>query len=311
MIFFFKQKTAYEITGATIDGTEVQEITIDGQVVFSAVPPRKQDVEYAYLGMSNDNIHVYQDASGNGDFDFGSSADNVASLPKADGNAVLIEPFTDNPKTGYLHDSANGDSTIREFQFDDPLLTNTTITNTYDFVSVSFGDIGSALQFSNDGLSFYVSGDRNGPGDSVEVFTLSNPFDISPSSRVSSTIVGGFDTGGGHLMNILFNPSGTKVFHGTRSDNHIAQYTLSTAFDLASKGTPTKFFPPHDDPLAVLFNNDGTKIYTYHHSPTMIDEHSLSSPYDISSVTSTVEVAPDGFHDNSVGFSSFGSNHLR
>lgn len=294
------------------------EFYINGQLLSINVKDETKvsdTVEYAYLGSNKSDLAVYEDTSGNGDFTFSNTPDNFASgLPKDDANSVFILP---NEKRGFVHNAFDKDgspsNTITEFTFSDYLLNTVSIENTYSFINGNFGGIGSSIQFSKDGKKMYASLDRYSNGDEVEVWSLSNSFDISSSSRISVKTVSGFNVGSGHLGNIIFNSDGSRVYHGTRGGNQlINQYDLNIPFDLTSKSSPDTFDPPSGDPLMISWNKDGSAIYVFHHSPNNIDKHELSTPYDITSVNNSITLQSDGTGlNNSDGFSTWVQNHFR
>jgi hypothetical protein len=279
-----------DITGATIDGTDVTEITVDGQTVFTAGGPIAQ---YAYVNERGADLHIYEDSTGAGDWDF-SSPDRIATNVSQVGVYLIPD---ENDKRFFQIDTVDSvqSADILEFSYSDRLLTSTTQIQSHNFVNGSFDNVGDGIEFSADGKTLFLTLDLFGAGDEVEVWDLTTPFDISSSSRISFSTVGGFDNGGGHMGPIKFNEDGTRVYHGTRGgEDHVSQFDLSTPFDLSSKGSASRFTTNHDDPMCVFWNQDGSSFYTYHHSPDMIDKHDCNTAFDITTVSNTTEVRSDG-----------------
>jgi hypothetical protein len=291
-----------EITGATIDGQDVEEITVDGDVVFSAGIP----LEFAYATGNDNEADVFIDNTETGDWDFSNPLRAFGNAPNlgGDGFGIYLVPNI-NDKRGFFFNVYSGNKDIEEFSYTNLDMTSISPISTHNFINGSYGDIGSGIEFSADGKTVFFTLDRAGAGDEVEVWTLSTAFDLSASSRVSNTTVGGFDDGNDHIGPIIFNTDGTRVYHGTRGDNHVAQYDLTTPFDLTTKGSSSRFLPPHVDPMCILFNVDGSELYTYHHSPSMIDKHTLGTPFDITTVQSTTEIVADKIRDDSNCMHSF------
>ena len=288
-----------DITGATIDGTDVTEITVDGDVVFSAGPT---PTEFAYLSGQGPDNYIYRDTTGAGDWDFSNDFREFTNAPSFGSIVIGIYIVPDvNDKRFFVIQTVGGDKEIQEFSYTNLDMTSITQITTHNFINGSFGRQGSGVEFSADGKTAFFTLDLDGAGDEVEVWTLSTAFDLSASSRVSNTTVGGFDVAGGHMGPIIFNTEGTRVYHGTRSENHVAQYDLSTPFDLSTKGSASRFTTPENDPLCILFNADGSVLFTYHHSPNMVDKHTLGTPFDITTVQNTTEVKSDA-PDSSSGF---------
>jgi hypothetical protein len=265
----------------------VQEITVDGDVVFSAGPT---PTEFAYLSGEFES-YVYRDTTGAGDWDFSNDLREFTNQPISGTLGIYIVPDV-NDKRLFLFETRDGGDNILEYSYTNLDLSSISEITTHNFVNGAFGDTGSGIEFSADGKTLFLTLDQNGTGDEVEVHTLSTAFDLSASSRVSSTTVGGFDNGSRHMGPIIFNTDGTRVYHGSRDggNDFVAQYDLSTPFDLSSKGSSSTFTVRNEDPLCILFNADGSVLFTYHHSPNMVDKHTLGTPFDITTIQNSVEV---------------------
>ena len=71
------------ITGATIDGTDVQEITVDGDVVFSAGPvPPSQNLAHRYDAANLTNATTFPDSFGTADLTVKSGSPSIITSGK-------------------------------------------------------------------------------------------------------------------------------------------------------------------------------------------------------------------------------------
>lgn len=143
------------------------------------------------------------------------------------------------------------------------------------------------LAFSTDGTRLYITGHVH---DAVFQYTLSTAWDISTGTYASKTLaLSGTDP---KPLGIAFNPAGTSMYFAGYSNDHIYQYSLSTAWDI-STGTYTGkslwTASATDTPGGFAFSPDGTLLtmsgsYTY---KNMIYQYALSTAWDISTGTYT------------------------
>lgn len=133
--------------------------------------------------------------------------------------------------------------------------------------------LGSAqgIAFKDDGSVAYVI-----TSTSVTVLNLSTNWDITSVSSTNSEVLGGTDDDGDTITSytgIRFKPDGSKVFVSYRVNNDpkVAEYALSTAWDLTSKsftssiniGSNIGLFNATDNAyIAGLdWNSDGSKLF--------------------------------------------------
>jgi len=113
----------------------------------------------------------------------------------------------------------------------------------------------TGIDFNPDGTILFVLS-----ANTHEVFqyNLSTAFDLTTASYsgnsfdLSSTLTG--------PHSVKFNDDGTKLFVGSRDDNTIYQYSLSTPYDVTSlsyTGNNSKI----DEPMGIDFNSDGSKLF--------------------------------------------------
>ena len=89
---------------------------------------------------------------------------------------------------------------------------------------------------------------------------------------------------------LAFNNNGTKMFVMGSSGGDINEYTLSTAFDVATAiyaGDAERFSVAAQEtsPYSFAFNNDGTKMFVMGSSGDDINEYTLSTGFDVSTAT--------------------------
>ena len=104
------------------------------------------------------------------------------------------------------------------------------------------------------------------------------------------TFVDDFDVSGvtGTPTTVIFNPTGTKMYITGITGGRLAQYSLSTAFDITSTITldvNQNISSREDRAQDAKFNSDGTIVLVLGTSGDGIDSWSLSTPYDINTMT--------------------------
>jgi len=114
---------------------------------------------------------------------------------------------------------------------------------------------------------------------------------------------------------ILFNPSGTKMYILGSTNDTVFEYDLTTAFDITTASYQRSKSVTTEDvnPQGMAFNSDGTKMYITGNINDSIFQYSLSTAYDVStasydsvsfSVTSQ-DTAPTGLAFNTDGTKMF------
>ena len=130
------------------------------------------------------------------------------------------------------------------------------------------------------------------------------------------TFVDDFDVSGvtGTPTTVIFNPTGTKMYITGITGGRLAQYSLSTAFDITSTVTldvNQNISSREDRAQDAKFNSDGTIVLVLGTSGDGIDSWSLSTPYDINTMTvndNSFELLngnPRGFDFNNDGTKMF------
>jgi sugar lactone lactonase YvrE len=137
-----------------------------------------------------------------------------------------------------------------------------------------------AVAFSSDGTKMYIVGNTN---QTVYQYTLSTAWDLSTASYASkSKDVSPQDTVPNGLA---FSSDGTKMYIAGASSDSIYQYTLSTAWDVSTAGSPVGRSVTSEDsaPMGVAFKSDGTKMYVLGNANNGVFQYTLSTAWDLAS----------------------------
>lgn len=112
------------------------------------------------------------------------------------------------------------------------------VTTPFDVSTRSAGNVlftnfvgPSGFYFSPDGVYFFLTGFGE---DQLHRYTLSTPFDITTATQ--DQIVPRSGLNGANFRDVTFKPDGTKFFIINDLDNLIEEYSLSTPWDLTSRG---------------------------------------------------------------------------
>ena len=155
------------------------------------------------------------------------------------------------------------------------------------------------IQVSPDGRYLYIGGlDR----DSINQFTMSTQWDIA-ATPTDNTFNAGYEQLNKRLNNIFsigsadssvrgceFNNDGTKFYLIGFGDDNIQQFSLSTAYDVATQSYDGAYSLGGDgftSPYNFRWNDDGTKFFAVNYSTDVIVEYSVSNAYDVTSGTIT------------------------
>jgi sugar lactone lactonase YvrE len=161
-------------------------------------------------------------------------------------------------------------------------------TTGYVFTSLSYDnksfnttrDIND-IAISSDGTKiYYIS--NNG---FVNQRVLSTAYDISTAGSEVQFDQSSQDN---DPRDVTFKPDGTKMYVTGDQYNQVAQYSLSTAWDVTTASYDTKFKQVQSQmtaPKSTQFKSDGTKMYVT--TTTVIYEYSLSTAWDITTASYT------------------------
>jgi len=172
-------------------------------------------------------------------------------------------------------------------QYDGSLNTATSAVN-YDIANASYTQafsvasqetFPSGIAFNTDGTKMFITGNT---GNDINEYTLSTAYDVS-----SAVFVDSFDVSAKQaaVMGVAFNTDGTKMFIVGETEDTVAQYALSTGFDVSSAVFTQTFSIASQETEAqsITFNNDGTKMFIVGDTGNDISEYTLSIGFDVSS----------------------------
>ena len=171
-----------------------------------------------------------------------------------------------------------------------------------------------SIAFNSDGTKMFVLDQGD---DDITEYALSTAFDVSSAVYTAegcdddST---GIKASGNLPTAIDFNSDGTKLRVLVKSDNIVAEFTLSTGFDMTS--TCSEYASGNDLDISgidkkaegMAFNSDGTKIFILGNKNDKVFEYTLGTAYDVSdeTLTSTLSISGQDGNPRGLEFSSDG-----
>mgnify|MGYP001027580681 CR=1 FL=1 len=135
--------------------------------------------------------------------------------------------------------------------------------------------------FKPDGAKMYVVGDA---GNDINEYNLSTSWDISSASYLQSFSVNAQE---GNPKGVFFKPDGAKMYVVGLGADAVAEYDLSTAWDISTSSYLQNFSVATQDvePQAVFFKSDGTKMYVVGENTINVFEYTLSTAWDVSTAS--------------------------
>jgi sugar lactone lactonase YvrE len=137
------------------------------------------------------------------------------------------------------------------------------------------------LFFKPDGTKMYVSDPSS---QDINEYSLSSAWNISTASYTQSFSVSGnisFNTG------LFFKPDGTKMYVVDYIIGDVNEYSLSSAWDIATASYTQNFSISGQETLAtgLFFDSSGSKMFITGQSGDDVNEYSLSSAWNISTAS--------------------------
>jgi len=150
-----------------------------------------------------------------------------------------------------------------------------------------------AVHVTPDGTTIFV-GDET---DTIYEYTLSTPYDLTSISYSGNSFA--FTARGSNCFGLHFSSDGTQMYINIRIGRELAQYTLSTPWQLSSATfTSRRDSDTFDEtPWGIFLSDDGTRMYNVGHGnkitfTTRLYQWELSTPFLISSSTLVTDIAP-------------------
>lgn len=163
------------------------------------------------------------------------------------------------------------------------ILPNTSITSwLYSGKSFFIGGQETApagLFIGSSGTKMYVNGST---GDDVNEYTLGTAWDITTATFVTIFSTAAQDTAPADLF---FKPDGTEMYVLGDTNNSVFQYTLGTAWSIATASYASKSFSTASQettPTGLWFKPDGTKMYVIGSGTDSVYQYTLSTAWDVS-----------------------------
>jgi hypothetical protein len=197
---------------------------------------------------------------------------NLASPPVIGNVTPNAGTFTEVAVT-----TATGESAFNE---------NDTITgwlysgNTFSTIGQESNPVG--LFIGSAGTKMYVNGTT---GDDVNEYTLGTAWDITTATFVTTFSTSAQDSA---PNDIFFKPDGLSMFIMGGNSDFVSQYTLGTAWSIATASYASKAFSVNAQeatPTGVWFKPDGTEMYVVGTSTDSVFQYALSTAWDVSTAS--------------------------
>ena len=135
---------------------------------------------------------------------------------------------------------------------------------------------------SSDSTTMYVLGNNV---DTIFQYTLTTPGDIGTAFYTLKSFVVAQDATPGGLF---FKPDGTVMYVLGATNDRVYQYTLSTAWDIATASYASKSFSvltQESAPTGLFFKPDGTTMYIGGVTSDTVFQYTLSTAWDVSTAS--------------------------
>jgi sugar lactone lactonase YvrE len=265
--------------GSSVDTPTSGGDTIENLVIFDS-GSNKMVVSFRDVASSSGTSFVFQNVSSNSTSFIGITDEAISS---AASGSVIVQGGVNGKVTSL---TIGSDYYV---QTDGTLNTATSAVN-YDIANASYTQafsVSAQVTFPS-GVAFNPTGTKmfvvDNTGDDVNEYTLSTGFDVSTASFVDSFSVNAQQAA---PMSVAFNTDGTKMYIVGETEDTVAQYALSTGFDVSSASFTQAFSIASQETEAqgITFNTDGTKMFIVGDTGNDINEYTLSSGFDVSSAS--------------------------
>ena len=207
---------------------------------------------------------------------------------------IFIKP--DGTKLYVTNDEDNDDQSVIEYSLSTPFDISTAVKSSETLLTIQESgssevmDNPHAIEFKPDGTRMYVIRSDGTAGNTVaiEQFSLSTPWDSSTITWTGRTDLQTGCTTSIQSRGLDFKPDGTRVFIGNEGNDIIAQYDLTTPWDVTTMrnqecspsitGDETKM-------RNIQLSSDGNFLYVGGNTGDDINKYSLTTPYNITSIS--------------------------
>lgn len=203
----------------------------------------------------------------------------------------------------------SGSDTVFQYSLNTPWSISSATYNGLKFSVGAQDSAPSDLAFKPDGSKMYILG---GTGDDINQYTLSESWNIASASFDS--IVFSVTTQDTAPQGIAFRPDGTQMYVVGSSGDNVYQYSLSSAWNIASASYDSVFFyvgGQESVPQGVTFRDNGAKMFITGTSGDDVNEYLLSESWNVASaafsgVIFNPPVTPDLSTPSALEFSNDG-----
>ena len=136
---------------------------------------------------------------------------------------------------------------------------------------------------SSDSTAMYIMGTLN---DTVFQYVLSTPGDVGTALYTGKSFT--VQTQDGGPNGLFFKPDGTAMYMVGQINDRVYQYTLSTAWDVATASYASKSFlisGQETTPTSVFFKPDGTTMYVVGQAADTVFQYTLSTAWDVNTAS--------------------------
>ena len=143
------------------------------------------------------------------------------------------------------------------------------------------------IAFKPDGTKMYISGNRQlVNGGRIHEFNLSTAWDLT-SASFSQFLSIPDSSGVSRPGDMHFKPDGTRLYFMSSASDKVAEYSLSTAWNVATGSLTRSFSVTSQDgaPTGITMKNDGTKMYVAGRITDRIYEYNLSTAWNVSTAS--------------------------
>lgn len=146
----------------------------------------------------------------------------------------------------------------------------------------------NGVNFKPDGTKMYLCGNRGfgANGSRIWEYNLSTAWDITTASLFQYLSIPD-SSGVARPGNMHFKPDGTRLYFMSDATDKVAEYSLSTAWNVSTASLTRSFSVNSQDgaPTGLTMKNDGTKMYITGRITDRIHEYNLSTAWNVSTAS--------------------------
>lgn len=271
-VFQYNLSVAYDISTASYSNISFSVASQENNP--SAVCFKPDGTKMYVVGFTNDTIYQYSTGA----------TVTTNTLDLSTGSAFQITPTSDI-QVGLSNPAASGTVSQATLLLDGAVNGYDLSGAAYDSVSFSISGqdtVPSDIRLNSDGTKVFLVGRS---GSDINEYSLSTAYDLSTASHITQFSVSSQET---LPLGLSFKTDGTKMYVVGLSNDTVYQYSLSTAYSLASASYDSASFSiatQDGAPWSLAFKPDGTKMFVLGNDNRKIFYYTLSTPWDVSTAT--------------------------